>query len=234
MWFLELRNRNCRMCSEKLAEDVKKRKSTKISNLKSPAPPVTDKYSLLPQIYLSIISQCKCFPAIWKTSLTIWGSKQRWSDEQGLCCKFICGGKKSHVFTQHTNASATAQIISASPSIQSRRDTFHRIDILGVILKDGDWFIHTHPSTDRSPELARMRIPPLCECTHTHGHRFPQSLHADTRTDTHAAVFPIISSSPPSSTRHPFSVPLQLHVEGFNPGDTTLLLKERKRRDEEK
>lgn len=92
--FLELCNRNCRMCSDKLAENVKKRKSTNISNLKSPAPPVTDKHSLLPQIYLSEISQCKCFLAIWKTSLTIWGSKQRWSDEQGLCCKFICGGKK--------------------------------------------------------------------------------------------------------------------------------------------
>lgn len=79
----------------------------------------------------------------------------------------------------------------------------------------------------RPLRLARRRIPPLCEYTHTHGHRFPQSLHADTRTDTHAAVFPIISS-PPSLTRHPFSVPLQLHVEGFNPGDTTLLLKREK------
>lgn len=96
--------------------------------------------------------------------------------------------------------------------------------------------IHSHPSFNRQkPPSSGLYENPTSVWIHTHTHTWAQVPTEFACRHTHEHTCSSLSyhlPSPPSSTRHPFSVPLQLHVEGFNPGDTTLLLK-RGKRDEE-
>lgn len=144
------------------------------------------------------------------------------------CYKFIYNKEKSKdtvcfKMTYKTITHLQQDIYLCHLWYRTEEPHFLWIDILGVILKDGGWFFRTHPSTDRTPQLIWLEWEShLCMNTLSHtgtgSHRV--CMHKRTRTHMQQSFL----AAPYLSTRHPLSPSVQLHVEGFNPRDTTLLL----------